>query len=269
MDILSHFKVTGDSLIDGVECTVLERTTYSLGGSSFQSEYFLHFDGDTLFWRYDSEFHPLLCFNAEIGDTWNPLPADNPGYDSTCTQSAMKVVAAYDVQFNGESFRQIEIATEIPYPLQWEDPWPSIVWGGTFNERTFGYGQFFPWYNSCNSVVEWECFGFRCYSDSELSLSETDGEDCDYPLFVSVPDRASGDIPELYPNPVRRGGGLRVENAHALRDIFIFRTTGELILAEKVNGSMQMKTNLTPGHYIVILENHNGEVSREKLIVLP
>lgn len=269
-NILTHFEVTDTTAIQDIECTVLHQTTYSNWGGPFESENYLYFNGDTLFWWYEDAFYPLLCFNLEAGDTWNPLPEEHLNFDTTCTLSGMKVMDAYTININGETYRQLEIAPEIPYPDEWEDPWPSIVWGGTFNERTFGYGQFFPLYNICGAVVEWECYGFRCYNDSELIIEDTDGESCDHPLTVSLDEYALWSEHLIFPNPLKYGTPLQLSREANVRSIAIFTLLGQQVVQKGSDSAKSLNTSdLTPSQYIVRIELQKGKVVWEKLIVAP
>lgn len=105
-------------------------------------------------------------------------------------------------------YRQLLIGPEFDFPENWGDPEPHIRWGGRFDERTFGGSNYlFPNYNYCDTsgVVEWDCPKFRCYNDSELSINETNGEECN-PTGVNVEElfNEREDV-LLFPNPIRFG----------------------------------------------------------------
>lgn len=268
--ILTHFEVTGTTEIEGIECTVLHQSTYSSWGDPLESDYYLYYNGDTLFWLFEDTFYPLLCFNLEAGDTWNPLPTEHPGLDPNCAFSGMKVTDAYTVEIDGESYRQIEIAPEVPQPEEWEDPWPSIMWGGTFNERTFGYGQFFPLYNMCDAVVEWECYGFRCYNDEQVSIEETNGETCDHPLTVSIDEYTANSRPLIFPNPLQNGSTLQMSSELDVQSITVFSVIGQRVVEESIGTPKNFITlNLNPGQYLVHIALINGEEGWEKLVIVP
>lgn len=89
---LTRYNVSGTEVILDVECTVLHGKLYYLNyAASLEYDWYIYFNGDTLFWLFEGSFYPLLCFNLEVGDTWNPLPVDHPSIDEQCVFSPMEV----------------------------------------------------------------------------------------------------------------------------------------------------------------------------------
>lgn len=265
---LSHYYVSGTEDIQGVNSTVIHQITYFAGfDSEYEMDHIVYFNGDTLFWLFEDEFYPLLCFNLEVGDTWHPLPLDHPDLSSECIVSAMEVKEKSVVQYNGESYRQLVIGPELPEPIEWDDEWPHIVWSGTFDERTFGRGAFFPYYNMCKSVVEWDCPQFRCYTDSDLSLNVT-GEECDAPLFVSIEETSLGERIKIYPNPITAGQQIYIDDIENYRELRIYSVDGRML--NQLNTADLKHQELiapSPGNYIIQTEGKDGAVGYAKLVV--
>ena len=271
-NVLTHYEVTGTEVITGEECTVLHRTTYSSWGDSYESDHYVYFNGDTLFWYYNEAFFPLLCFNLEEGDVWYPLPEDTLQTGPGCDYSGMVIDNKTMVEYNGQSYREISISSEVPVPDDWEEPWPSIFWQGTFNERTFVQTEqyssswFFPEYNICDAIVEWDCPTFACYSDSELSIQPTE-EACDYPLWVSL-DENEFDNTLLFPNPVKSGDDIHINSTIQIGSIQVFDLTGKLLI-ERSNPGLTMTLDLPPGQYLTRIKVFNGSEVVSKMVVMP
>lgn len=269
--ILTHRQVDGTVELDGVQWTVLRDTVYSPYWSPDSYEYLVHFNGDTVFWRYNDNVYPLLCFNLEVGDTWSPLPPEHPSSLSGCTPTQMKVSAKTTVTYNGENYRQISIESVVPQPMDWDEPWPSIFWSGTFDERVFATGgHFFPQYNICEAVVDWLYYDERCYSDSELSLVFHGDPSCDYPLFVSVDEIELEQKNLLFPNPVRVGQAVTLSNIQDAKTIILYSVAGQYVEQQSLdNGGSTVQLSVKPGHYIVQIERNNGEMVWQRLVVSP
>lgn len=271
-NILSHYEVNGTELIGGKECTVLHRTTYSSWGENYESNHYVFFNGDTVFWYFEENFHPLLCFNLEEGDTWFPLPEDSLQTGPDCIYSGMTINNKSTVEYNGQSYRQITISPEVSEPEEWEDPWPSIVWFGTFNERTFvqtaqyASSWFFPEYNMCDAIVEWDCPTFACYSDGEINIQATE-EACDYPLWVSV-DESEMNKSLIFPNPVKTGDDIYFNTSIRIVSIRVFDLSGKL-LVERSNPGTTVTLEVSPGQYLTQIKKIDGSEEVGKLIVIP
>jgi len=266
---ISRYQITGTELISGIDCSILNRKTYYMGYSqSFETQYYLHYNGDTLFWWFEGEFYPLLCFNLEVGDTWHPLPTDHPYIDSDCTFSPMQVKEKSLIEYNGIEYRRLVIAPELDYPEEWSDPWPHIYWEGVFDERTFGRSNFFPYFNSCNGVVEWECPIIRCYNDSELSLNFVNGAACN-PTGVFIEETTLVDNTLFFPNPVRTGEFVQTNSSEIIRGISVFTLSGKQVEYDLNLNNTMVQISLPSGYYIIESELNSGQKVRSKLMVLP
>jgi hypothetical protein len=219
-----------------------------------------------LFWLFEGEFYPLLCFNLEVGDTWHPLPTDHLYIDDECVFSPMQVKEKSLIEYDGIEYRQLVIAPEFDYPEEWNDPWPHIYWQGIFDERTFGRTNFFPTFNSCGGVVEWDCPEVICYDDSELSLNFVNGESCN-PTGVYIEESLLIDNNLFFPNPVRTGELVPVNNYESIRGISVFAMNGNQIKSDFNHTVLQI--DLPSGYYIIECELNNGQNIRSKLMVLP
>ncbi|HKK40359.1 MAG TPA: hypothetical protein VJ949_13145 [Cryomorphaceae bacterium] len=205
-----HSYVDGDTLINNVNCTRITSDRYwSYNPNSNDlnlhatDEEFVYFNGDTLFWWKFDAFYPLVCFNAQVGDSWFPFPQDD---SFGCDYNPVTVESTETVFYNGEPYRKLTIS---PY----DELTSTFYWGGSFDERTFWREFSYPAYHACGSIVEWFTYTFRCYNDNQLSINESGGA-CDAPLSVgSLVDQSAFNV---YPNPVEPGQQLITEGAQVL-----------------------------------------------------
>jgi len=255
---IEHRYVDGDTLIDNVSCTRITSDRYwSYNPNSNDlnlhatDEEFVYFNGDTLFWWKFDAFYPLVCFNAEAGDSWFPLPENE---DLECEYNPVTVESTETVFYNGEPYRQVTIS---PFDEQSS----TFHWGGTFDERTFWREFSYPTYNACGSIVEWFTYIFRCYNDDQLSINESGGA-CNAPLSVrTLLDRSSFNI---YPNPVEPGQKLITEGAQVLS---VISMAGQRLNFEHDMNHMTIPIDLERGVYMLELLLPSGKTIHSKLLV--
>jgi hypothetical protein len=266
---ISRFHISGTEIILDVECSVLHEKTYIQGFSdSYEFDYFLQFNGDTLFWLFEGEFYPLLCFNLEVGDTWNPLPTDHPSISNQCTFSPMQIKEKSLIEYNGNEYRRLVIAPELDYPEEPGEPWPHIYWSGVFDERTFGSSYFFPFFDSCDGLTEWSCPAIRCYNDNELILNYINGEACN-PTGVFIEESILVDNSLFFPNPVRRGEFVKTNINESIKGISVFTLNGKQIENVSEMNQTSLQISLLSGYYIIECVLNSGQKVRSKLMVLP
>jgi hypothetical protein len=255
---IEHRYVDGDTLINNVNCTRITSDRYwSYNPNSNDlnlhatNEEFVYFNGDTLFWWKFDAFYPLLCFNAEPGDSWFPLPENE---ELGCEYNPVTVESTEMVFYNGEPFRQVTIS-------EFDEQSSTFYWGGSFDERTFWRSFDYPAYNACGSIVEWFTYIFRCYSDTELWINESGGA-CNAPLSASaLVNRSSFHI---YPNPIEPGQELKTEGAQVLS---IVSLTGQRLYFESGKSDYTVPVGLERGVYLIELVLPSGDYIRSKLLV--
>jgi hypothetical protein len=258
-----------EQIILGIESTVPYFQFYYFNfQTSTELSHYVHFNGDILFWLFEGEFCPLVCFNFEVGDTWHPLPTNHPNIDNECAFSPMQVKEKSLIEYNGIEYRQLVVAPELDYPEDWNDPWPHIHWEGVFDERTFGRSNFFPTFNLCSGVVEWDCPELRCYNDSELSLNFANGAACN-PTGVYIEESISVDNTLFFPNPVHRGEFVQINNSESIRRISVYNLNGKQIENDLNMNQNTLQIDLPSGYYIIESELKNRQKVRSKLMVLP
>jgi|GEM_PF-4285642 len=253
-----HAYVDGDTLIEDKLCTkhtidriyAFPNTPDDIQVQSSRTEY-IYFNGDTLFWRYEDSFLPLICFNAEVGDSWYPLPVSD--IDPSCEVEPITVLEADSVEYNNECFRRVKVGTNL------EETAP-FFWGGYFDERTFGRSFFYPEFNYCEGIIEWIQMSFMCYSDNTLSIPDTD-EPCG--ISLSVDDEIAADV-KVYPNPIVPGETITAEGAKA---IALISASGKRLHIESGINQFIIPDGMAPGIYLIELSLLNGGVTYSKLLI--
>lgn len=253
-----HSYVDGDTLIDDKLCTKF--TTDRIYAFPNEPENvqiqqsntrFIHYNGDTLFWRYENSFYPLICFNAEVGDSWYPLP--ETGIQADCDIQPITVIEADSIEYNGDWFRRIRLEGI-------DEQTDPFFWGGYFDERTFGRNFFFPSYNICEGIVEWIQMSFICYGDGELFIPNADGQ-CGLDLSA---EQGTSTYLKVYPNPIRPGETLTVEGAEV---ISLVSASGTAFEPEQVSDRLRIPSDLITGIYMLELLLPSGKTIHSKLLV--
>jgi hypothetical protein len=201
-----HHYVNGDTVIAGVTCTRIKTEhifAYPNEPENVQTffvrEEYVHFNGDTLFWWKQDDFWPLICFNAEVGDSWYPMPFNE--ISVSCDSIPVTVISKDSVQYDGLWYRRLQISGG-----DWQES--PYFWQGTFDERTFGRTYFYPEYNECNSIIEWLMFSFRCYDDGEIEINNSNWG-CGS-LLLSTDQYFNEREVIIFPNPLPVGSELHV-----------------------------------------------------------
>lgn len=253
-----HHFVNGDTLIDGINCTRI-RTNHIFAYPNepdnvqtfFVREEYVYFNGDTLFWWKENEFRVLLCFSCEVGDSWFPLAFNDINLD--CDSVGVSVAQKDSVAYDGVWYRRIQIETGA-----WDES--PMFWTGTFDERTFGREYFYPEYNDCNSIIEWLMFSFRCYSDGEIDINNSEGG-CGSLLLSTDQYPRSGEI-SIFPNPLPVGSELHIGGFDRLE---IIELNGRLMESYRSSDG-KVVPNLPAGAYIIHVFQ-GDDMAQAKLIV--
>lgn len=249
--------VTGDSVIDGRTCQVLDVVrTYGNG----PNVYTMQFDPYCV---YDSAglsfihvpgvgFDTLYNMNAQIGDRWlltaSPEQCDNTSY--------LEVVDTGHVVMDGVSLRWLAVERHFP-ALSWPAFQDTIV------ER-LGTMSYLPPQNSCLAAVDGSLGGaLRCYHDDEVNYMANWVDACEIPL--SVADHLSTDNRlRLYPNP--GSDMLQLESTgRSTADVLVTDATGRTIARTAMQaGTIKLNTaQWSPGLYQVQVITEEGSVVRK------
>lgn len=252
-----EYTYTQDTLIDGHLCQMIEgekRTffdtpDFDLMSESELSPQFTYVSGDTVFYRNNDEFHVLLNFGAEVGDSWviSTLP-----FDVCHDTSRVEVLETGFLTIDGEDYRTITIA-----------PTSTSAYGfsGVFVERfgnvSAGLAPFlhpFPYAYECDSlsevaIVEWDFVGFSCFQDNSFSLYNPYDKHCGY--YTEIEENESQQI-SLYPNPATDFIEIKgIANTTQETKYHIYDLSGHLVQSGILMNQRIDLADLTSGTYFV------------------
>ncbi len=202
------FEYTKDTLLKGIVCQKIERSFEGFTGESISGNCMYTYDppieyaytyvsGDTVFYFEkndyirNNDFYVLYNFGASVGDSWI-ISIDT--INSIVDTSWVVVTETGTVEINQTSYRFITIES---------DQANQIIIRGKIVER-FGnmstndqyYGFLFP-----RRSYTYAPHGYlRCFEDSEFTLYNVSGMDCDFTSGVMIDDLTNANL-KIYPNP--------------------------------------------------------------------
>ena len=193
--------VTGDSVVDGQNCRVIDVTrTYGLGSNVYTlhlDPYCVHeSDGVSFIHVPGVGFDTLYNMNAGVGDRWNlsPLPEQ---CDST---SYLEVVDTGLAAIDGMQLRWMAVDVHFP-ELNW-------VFQDTIIERIGTMVSYFPPQNFCLGALDGSEGGsLRCYRDAQINFQATWADVCEIQLAIA--GHSAGSM-ELIPYPNPGDGSIRI-----------------------------------------------------------
>ena len=209
----------GDTVIDGVDCSILSPTE----GVVLCMPFFTYVAtmGDSVVFRSGNAFQTLYVFDAPVGSTWTTRADWADGWTNTDTLT-WTVQDTGSVFVNGVSIRTIE--AEI---LSTQHEWTQTTSTGVLWER-FGCLQYmFPWISgACDGETN---FPLRCYEDSDITWLNPQFTQCD--LSTGINEVAIGEAMTIAPTLLDRGGAIHI----ALNDRSIH---GAMIEVRDVTGRL-------------------------------
>lgn len=191
------FEVTGDTIIDGKDCTILEKEGKLTCYERPWTEYF-HYSNDTVFvYNQDSStFQMLYDFNANTGDSWEIVV---PGFPTGDVDTNVVLVDSTDIlTINGQSLKR----QYVTYTFQ-SDEAPNYQYPSVIIERIGDTEYLFNYYFDLLGVCDFNTSGgLRCYEDSLLGLYETGIVDsCEHFELVSGLNENDLSAFQIIPNP--------------------------------------------------------------------
>jgi len=254
---IDEFNYSSDTIVDGVTCQKIEVTRVQhfpqsdgsivLGAPSNWLAGITYVNGDTVFYRNNDEFFPLLNFSAQVGDSW-VIATVNPDTSNMCGDtSKVMVTQTGTMTINSVIYRTLTLESVAN---------SSYYFQGTFVER---FGQIstehgvalFPIQNQCdpNAIIEWSYNSFRCFEDDSFSSYNPSGTSCNYYLGVEEVD---SQVFSIYPNPSSTILNIELELAEST-SCSIFNSLGEMIMAQELNSNQSVLniSELTSGLYLI------------------
>lgn len=222
----------GDTLLLGKSCRHLIAEHSCMLGEDL----YLHQDGDTVFYfdRYDSVFHPLYVFNAQVGDIFYFYYHQDfftglyyYTIDSTWTEI-----------INGDTLRTQQIS--------WEIFTSGIEGVSIVNERLGNMEYLFNYMYEAGytfDCINQQPMGLRCYSDPYFGSYETGiVTDCyDTIPYVSVEEINTENGIKLWPNPANNA--LNIQLTSTISTLSIYNINGQLV--KQINVSQMQHQIIT------------------------
>ena len=239
---------TGDTLINGKLCDVLEKIKYGYSSPGYYDTIALgheytYLDSGRVWVYRDYQFWILYDFNAPVGSSWACK-----GNNNFCPQQGEFHVDSTGIMvINSDTLKVVHTS-----------PMPGSGWHyiGPIIEKIGCLGYMFP---EPVCIFDSEEGGpFRCYSDNngwtyESGISMT----CNYINSINSLDRNANF--QIHPNPVYSGFSIKQIKRHGFEPIVmsIYNFQGKLldeIILEKDNYYYNA-FNLTAGIYSVLFQN--------------
>lgn len=262
-----------DTLIDGINCQVIERTDYKFydgGDWTDESErpmQITYVSGDTVFYRRNETFFVLFDFSAEIGDSWVVATDPSEDYPDCDEISVVEVIDTGTVEINGTEYRYLDIqpTSNSPYGLL-----------GRYVERfgliSTGLERFryqFPSEYECAGIpddvpTEFGYSGFLCFEDDSFELYNPTDNSCTKVVSVFEEERV---IVSLYPNPAT--DYLEVTAPSQINEIYIYNSAGKQMKYEIINANYAWLdlSNLSAGFYVIDVKTQSGENEKSTFII--
>lgn len=202
---LMVIECVGDTVIDGLTCSILEPTQGSGGCMPFHR--FVTTMGDSvLFWcGADSSFQTLFVIGADIGDSWS-MRADHGDSWINSDTLTWTVTDTGSTVIDGLTLRTLEVAVQAT-----QNAGTASLCDGSIVERLGPSPFLFPWiFGACDGELNGP---LRCYTDGDIDWLNPQFAQC--ALSVGVEERGEELAFNVGPNPVERGGLLTIRSGRS------------------------------------------------------
>ena len=179
-----RFEVTGDTVINGVSCQVINKEDMWWCSGRPTQEY-TYYSNDTVYF-YDTTFamfQVLYDFNSTPGQYWEIIVPDNSDLDTV----RITVDSTDLITINSQSLKRMYVKYELFGEFQ------SYYYFSEIIERLGDMNYMFNFfaYESIACDANWPT-GLRCYEDTILGYHDTGiAESCTYQAFWSVDELSS------------------------------------------------------------------------------
>lgn len=256
----------GDTIIDGKNCRILEKTK-TIGCNLRPYKEYFHLNNSSELFFYDEQFdgfQKLFDFEAKAGDSWNIYLSTE--LEADITDTVVYVIDSISqVQINGRMLREFHYRQEFTGPY-YEGPSTA-----RYIEVIGPTVYFFPWYiGYCDGNM---IGGLRCYEDSEFGHYETGIVDsCDYTYEWLGVKTNNFTNTTVYPNPASFFLTIEFDNPEFVNgQLIIYDNLGRVV--NIVEDIFDSKIDLDvrqyePGiYYFRLLNEEENQESRGKFLV--
>lgn len=240
----------GDTVIQGVACSVLENTIGSYSCMPFH-RYVGTIGDSVVFWSSSAEaFRALYVFNQPAGFSWETLAdynSDLPNVDAI----TWTVLDTGGVVIDGEHLSTMHVNVEGMSAT-------SPISSGTVWERMGDMNYMFPWvFGACDGEYNGP---LRCYSDNAVSWRSPQVVQCD--LITGVEETAAANSNWIWPTTVAQGSLFTVDAGATAQQLLVFDATGRVVHADRSAQGMRSIALNGPGMYVVVLRGSAQHIQR-------
>ena len=244
----------GDTLIQGVNCSILEHTQGASGCMPFHR--YVAAVGDSVsFWSSNaSSFQTLYVFSAPIGTSWSMRADFNDSWPNTDTLTLTVLNTGYLI-VDGMNLRTIEVDVEVT-----QNNATASFGTITIVERLGCLTYLFPW---LSGVCDMETNNpLRCYSDPDITWLNPQFPQCE--LSVGIAEQRTPPLLTAWPTVAALGGPIHLTSDRGLLELF--DATGRKVLERTTSGSTTLEPD-RPGTYLLRFTSRIGEVAHQRIVV--
>ncbi len=249
LDGLYTLQVTGDTVIQGVDCKVV---SHSPKTDNYPEDRYAYEEGEAayLYGPYDDEFHKIYDFSLGVGDSVAVWISGKYFIDSVGTVQVDWEDKRFQIVHLGSSSVQYFIIEGIGFVGSPGFTVPNLC------------SYIFPSDDFCSLPVDGRNIHFRCFTDGEVFLS---------PYFECSLPTANEELiqekPTLFPNPV--SGLLQIDSPseNPITEMQVFSLQGESLDIPIFQTNQLVVSHLAQGIYFLKIKFRNGETLTEKIIV--
>ena len=197
---LMVIECVGDTVIDGLTCSILE-PTQGAGGCMPFHRYVSTVGDSVLFWcGADSSFQTLFDIGADIGDSWS-MRADYNGSWMNGDTLTWTVTDTGSTVIDGLTLHTLEVAVQST-----QNAGTAPLSDEVIVERLGPFPYLFPWiFGACDGELNGP---LRCYTDADISWLNPQFAQC--ALSVGLEELGDDRPFDVWPNPVEPGGTLTI-----------------------------------------------------------
>jgi hypothetical protein len=244
----------GDTIIQGVTCSILEGTSGASGCMPFHR--YVGTIGDTvLFWSAsDSTFQPLFVLDAQVGESWT-MRADYNGGWANVDSLTWTVTGTGTTTIDGMPLRTLDASVQAT-----QNGSTVPLSDGGIIERLGPSPYLFPWiFGACDGEFNGP---LRCYEDPDITWLNPLFPQCG--LSVGIGEQQPAPLLTAHPTLAATGEPIHLTGDRGLLELF--DPTGRKVLERTTLGSITLQPE-RPGTYLLRFTSRVGEVAHQRIVV--
>ena len=244
-----HFQVTGDTVIQGINCSIISGSCNC--GTGGIGNYFYQ-DGDRVY-GYHAEsdsFRIFYDFTLAAGDTIV--------YETGIEEAGdgLFLIDSVTVMQVGSQNLRVQHLTHLNF---------NVTWGSKIIERIGSTGCLYPQISFCDPSTG----GLRCYEDDEIGLVnfQNPPRPCTY-IYTNVEEPTEASLIKVYPNPATNN--VHIQAQKSIEQISMFNNLGMQVFQQSsiLDSEFDLEIHSIPGgvYRIQVVLNDDQVVHRSVVI---